>query len=225
MRDQWPCVHGPNAHLHEITIHINTLGLAQAHPNNMQFNLCSHIDLRPLSKFLRVTYSQPPTCPTSACRKKFSEGKQAHVGMEASKTNQTRWKSPQHFHTIPTSCAILLPLTQICYVFVSCVQRRVVEGGGWVVHFDTHSLGQSFLSFFLHSRMQIFCGIVSSYRSILLSRNWWCFWPSAVLLLTPNQFKLVISNYCPPTMFRWREPFQYIFLWWVSPHLTNPTGP
>jgi len=40
---------------------------------------------------------------------KFSEGKQAHVGMEASKTNQTRWESmtPQHFHTILTSCAIL----------------------------------------------------------------------------------------------------------------------
>ena len=64
--------------------------------------------------------------------KKFSEGKQAHVGMEASKTNQTRWESmtPQHFHTIPTSCAISPPLTQICYVFASCVQRRVVEGSG-----------------------------------------------------------------------------------------------
>ena len=49
--------------------------------------------------------------------KKFSEGKQAHVGMEASKTNQTRWESmtPQHFHTIPTSCAILPPLTQYAY--------------------------------------------------------------------------------------------------------------
>ena len=30
----------------------------------------------------------------------------------------------------PTSCAILPPLTQICFVFVSCVQRRVVEGSG-----------------------------------------------------------------------------------------------
>ena len=44
---------------------------------------------------------------------------------------------------IPTSCAILLPLAQIRYVFVSCVQRRVVEGsgdssGGCVVHFDVH---------------------------------------------------------------------------------------
>ena len=58
--------------------------------------------------------------------KKFSEGKHAHVGMEASKTNQTRWDSmtPQHFHTIPKSCAILPPLTM--HVFVSCVQRRVV---------------------------------------------------------------------------------------------------
>jgi len=39
--------------------------------------------------------------------------------------------TPQHFHTIPASCAILSPLTQICFVFVSCVQRRVVEGS-WV---------------------------------------------------------------------------------------------
>ena len=27
--------------------------------------------------------------------------------------------TPQHFHTIPTSCAILPPLTQICFVFVT----------------------------------------------------------------------------------------------------------
>ena len=42
--------------------------------------------------------------------KKFSEGKQAHVEMEASKTNQTRWESmtPQHFHTIPTSSQAFL---------------------------------------------------------------------------------------------------------------------
>ena len=77
--------------------------------------------------------------------KTFSEGKQAHVGMEALKTNQSKWESmtPQHFHTISTSSAILPPLTQICYVFASCVQRRAVEGsgvgsGGYVVHFDVH---------------------------------------------------------------------------------------
>ena len=51
--------------------------------------------------------------------------------------------APQHFHTIPTSCAILPPLAQICFLFVGCVQRRVVEGsgvgsGGCVVHFDVH---------------------------------------------------------------------------------------
>ena len=40
--------------------------------------------------------------------KKFSEGKQAHVGMEALKTNQTRWESmtPQHFHTPQRSHSI-----------------------------------------------------------------------------------------------------------------------
>jgi len=51
--------------------------------------------------------------------------------------------TPQHFHTIPTSCAILPPLTQICFVFDTCVQRRVVQGSGigsdgCVVHFYVH---------------------------------------------------------------------------------------
>ena len=37
----------------------------------------------------------------------------------------------------------LPPLAQICFVFVGCVQRRVVEGsgvgsGGCVAHFDVH---------------------------------------------------------------------------------------
>ena len=46
----------------------------------------------------------------------------------------------QHFHTIPTSCGVLLPLTQYA-LFVSCVHRGVVEGGGegsagCVVHVD-----------------------------------------------------------------------------------------
>ena len=58
--------------------------------------------------------------------KKFSEGKQAHVGMETLKTNQTRWESmiPQHFHTL---CHFAATYTICC---VSCVQRRVVEGSG-----------------------------------------------------------------------------------------------
>ena len=48
----------------------------------------------------------------------------------------------QLFHTIPTSCAILPPLIQICFVFVVC-RRRVVEGSGvggsgCVVYFDVH---------------------------------------------------------------------------------------
>ena len=64
------------------------------------------------------------------------------VGMEASKTNQTRWESmtPQHFHTIPTSCAILQPLTQICFVFVSVCREGLwkVSSGGCVVDFDVH---------------------------------------------------------------------------------------
>ena len=66
--------------------------------------------------------------------------------MEAVKTNQTRWESmiPQHFHTIPTSCAIIFATTYTNMLCVfSCVQRGVVEGsgvgsGGCVVHFDVH---------------------------------------------------------------------------------------
>ena len=52
--------------------------------------------------------------------------------------------TPQHFHTVPTSYAILLPFTQIRLIcVVSYVQRRVVEGSqvvsrGCVVHVDVH---------------------------------------------------------------------------------------
>ena len=70
----------------------------------------------------------------SACRDGSLKNQPNYMGM-----------TPQHFHTIPTSCTILPPLTQIilCYLFVSCVQRKVVEGsgvgsGGCVVHFDVH---------------------------------------------------------------------------------------
>jgi len=38
--------------------------------------------------------------------------------------------TPQHFHTIPTSCAILPPLTQTCFVFVRGGLWKAV---GWVV--------------------------------------------------------------------------------------------
>ena len=54
--------------------------------------------------------------------------------------------TPQHFHTIPTSCAILPPLIYII-MFVSCVQRirgcgRQWGGQWWVciVHFNVHGV-------------------------------------------------------------------------------------
>ena len=53
---------------------------------------------------------------TSACRD----------GALKNKPNKMR-TTPQHIHTIPTSCAILP--TMLC-VFVSCVHSRVVEGVG-----------------------------------------------------------------------------------------------
>jgi len=53
---------------------------------------------------------------------KFPERKSAHVGMDPSKTNQTRWELHHNTFTIPTvSCC------QLCLV-ISCVPRRVVEG-------------------------------------------------------------------------------------------------
>ena len=44
----------------------------------------------------------------------------------------------QHFHTIPTSCAILPPLTQIWFVFVSCVPSTT-SIQGWRSRSSRHS--------------------------------------------------------------------------------------
>ena len=59
--------------------------------------------------------------------KKCSKGKQAHVGMERSKTSRTRWE--RHHNTFTPSLH-LVPFCQLCFVFVSCVHRRVEEGSG-----------------------------------------------------------------------------------------------
>ena len=59
-----------------------------------------------------------------------------HAGMEPSKTNKL---DPKHFHTIPTSWAILPPLTQICFVFVTCdrqMDRQIKRD----LRLDLHSL-------------------------------------------------------------------------------------
>ena len=63
-----------------------------------------------------------------------------HVKIEPSKLDGNYTLTLSH-HPY-NSCAILLPLKQICFVFVSCVQR-VVEGSGvgsagCVVHVDVH---------------------------------------------------------------------------------------
>jgi len=41
--------------------------------------------------------------------------------------------TPQHFHTIPTSCAILPPLTQICLVCLLVVCRGLWKAVWWGV--------------------------------------------------------------------------------------------
>ena len=51
--------------------------------------------------------------------------------------------TPQHFHTIPTSCAILPPLTQICFVCLLVVCRGLWKAVWWVVlgvHVDVHGV-------------------------------------------------------------------------------------
>ena len=47
---------------------------------------------------------------TETSHKKFSEGKQVHVGMEASKTNQTRW---EWHHNTFTPSLHLVPFCQL----------------------------------------------------------------------------------------------------------------
>ena len=63
-----------------------------------------------------------------------------HVGMEPSETSQTRW---ERHHNPFTPSLHLVPFCQLCFVFVSCVHRSVVEGSGegiagCVVHVDVH---------------------------------------------------------------------------------------
>ena len=49
--------------------------------------------------------------------------------------------TPQHFHTFPTSCAILPPLTQILFAFVVVCRGGLWKAVWWVVlgvHVDVH---------------------------------------------------------------------------------------
>ena len=49
--------------------------------------------------------------------------------------------TPQYFHIIPTSCATLPPLTQICFVCLLAVCRGLWKAMWWVVlgvHVDVH---------------------------------------------------------------------------------------
>ena len=50
-----------------------------------------------------------------------------HVGMKPSKTSQTRWE--RHHNTFTASLHLVL-FCQLCFVVVSCMHRRVVEGSG-----------------------------------------------------------------------------------------------
>ena len=73
---------------------------------------------------------------------------------------QPKWEWHHNaFIPPPTSCAILLPITKICFVLVSCMQRRVVEGSGWVV-----------------------VGVY--YMLMCIGSELWCGWPHVVATLS-----------------------------------------
>ena len=89
-----------------------------------------------------MTFYQPllysTWCVTS--HKKFSR---VHVGMETSKTNQSIGDDTTTLSHHPYILCHFAATYTICFVFVSFVQRRVVEGSGvgsgeCVVHFDVH---------------------------------------------------------------------------------------
>ena len=67
---------------------------------------------------------------TSACR-------------DGTLKNQPNWMgmTPQYFNTIPASCAILPPLTQLCFVCLLVMCRGLQKAVWWVVlgvHVDVH---------------------------------------------------------------------------------------
>ena len=70
--------------------------------------------------------------------KTFCEGKQVHVGMEASKTNQTRW---EWHHNTFTPYLHLVPFCHHLHKYALCffvVWWVVVGSGGCVVRCDAH---------------------------------------------------------------------------------------
>ena len=82
------------------------------------------------------------TCEILTSHKKVFQRKQAHVGMERSKTSQTR---RERHHNTFTPSLHLVPFCQLCFVFVSCVHRRVEKGSGegiavCCVHVDVHGV-------------------------------------------------------------------------------------
>ena len=72
--------------------------------------------------------------------------------------------TPQHIHTYVPSLH-LVPFCQLCFVFVSCVHRRVEKGSGrvllCVMHFDVHGVccvvGGCNVGVTEHSRYSLSC--------------------------------------------------------------------
>ena len=82
----------------------------------------------PTMVFIPLIHKNVFWMKTSACRDATLKNQPNEMGT-----------TPQHIHTIPTSCAIC----QLCFVFVSCMHRRVVEGSGegsarCIMHVDVY---------------------------------------------------------------------------------------
>ena len=85
-------------------LYFRTLHLMHLHSGSPAKSLFSFLP------FLQENKGKPKTKPTTGTNhKKFSERKQAHVEMESSKTNQTRWE--WHHNTFTPS---LHPFCQLC---------------------------------------------------------------------------------------------------------------
>jgi len=63
----------------------------------------------------------------------LNENKRMYVWNPKKTKNKRDGMTPQHFHVIPTSCTILLPLTQICFVCLLVVCREGLWKAVWWV--------------------------------------------------------------------------------------------
>ena len=92
----------------------------QEHGEQWWHSTLSTYVLHLLSLYQQLQYCLCTVVSTITSHKKFSERKQAHVGMEASKTNQTRWEWHHNTFTPPLH---LVPFCRHLYVCYLCAEK------------------------------------------------------------------------------------------------------